>query len=156
MGKNLYVQPLQAEDLSVFHKQLLSERKRGNYFLMNLLKTKEDFYDWFRNIWKDGIEEDDISEWLIFWYNGKRLGSSHYSGHISGVETMIFIAPYWKNKGFGKIFLFLSEQFIRAKYPELDYSWAEIDYDNKPSIKIFEANGYEFSKGSFDYIKYYD
>jgi RimJ/RimL family protein N-acetyltransferase len=148
----LKIKPLESSDLNLFFKWLIHHRRRKNNFYMNTLKTNEDLWRWYKDSYLKPYK-DDVDQWLIMLLNGKKVGAVYYSGCQEECEVMIFMAPRWKNKGLGSLFLLLSEKWIRNKYNKMDYLRADIEYDNIASIKTFEALGYK--KEDFgDYYKY--
>ena len=145
--------PLNWSDLNTFDKWLKHHKKRGAMFFFNQITSNEKLWSWYKDDYLQPIDKEDINQWLIFWFNGKRIGAANYNGCNLECEVLIFMAPRWKNKGLGSIFLFLSEKWMRKKYPKLDAVWADIEYNNIASIKTFRGLGYKKIPGG-DYYKY--
>jgi RimJ/RimL family protein N-acetyltransferase len=149
----LEIKPLQSSDLNIFFEWLIHHRKNKNNFYLNTLKTNEDLWCWYKDTYLKPYK-DDVEQWLIMWIKDKRVGAVHYSGYKKECEVMIFMAPRWKRKGLGCLFLLLSEKWMINKYKELDTLRADIEYDNVASIKTFKALGYTKEDWG-DYTKYF-
>ena len=158
--QKLEVKPLDWSDLKIFWEFI---KLNSDFNFIFRVENEEDLQRWFAKDYinytkkaraesiAEAISENpnstwkpskQINQWLMFYYEGKRVGACNFEGDNEECEVQILMAPYWKNKGLGKLFLFLSEEFIKKNHKMIDYVYANIQNDNIASQKIFSANGY--------------
>ena len=136
----LTVKPLKESDLDFFCKAIKHNKRNGFNFFLNRFETKKDFKDWYK---QEYGETDVIDVWLICYLKNKRVGGIYYHGDVDCCEVSIFMAPYWKNKGLGKLFLMLGQRWIKKNCQDIDFMWAEISKHNKACRKVFTYNGFK-------------
>ena len=168
----LEVKPLEWKDLSFFWSCL---QANNEYNFIFRVKTKEELQRWFVKDYTDytkktrkesianskaenpnssWIPSKQINQWLIFYYERKKIGASNFRGDEDDCEVQILMSARWKNKGLGKLFLFLSEIYIKKNHKNIDLVYANIKSDNIASQKIFVSNGYK-NEMHLDYYKYF-
>ena len=92
--------------------------------------------DWFKK-----ALNDPKRIFLIGYQGDKKIGVVRYVQEVDGVhEVSINMAPEWRGKGLGVVFLKDSLSFVKGKII------AKIKPENEASIKAFQKAGYSLKK----------
>lgn len=128
------------------------KKRKLNFFLQNNID----------NFFTRTFDKEEVNHILILWKKDKRVGVVNFYGDCFEDESLdleidIFLSPHYKNKGYGSILYYLSEQWLCNKYDGYYfYLMSNVDSENINANKAFRSWGFRRKYGVMDYFKRFD
>ncbi len=132
----LSLRPAGPEDIDLLYRWANDPVTRQNGFHTEQISYEE------HRAWYAGVMQDDSTLLYICLEDHKPVGQIRL--RVEGGQALISysVDPENRGRGVGTRLLGLAEERLKREYPRAELLWGEVKYENVPSLRAFEKNGY--------------